>query len=157
MKKISLILIILAVLVIPCLLLATGTATQTYTQIYSSEGTTNLSTLTFAWTSDVSGDVSATTSTTITDQIAGKYVVMAVTDPDGTDAPDANYDITILDANSGDIMGGVLLNRSSNSTEQATPYIGALYSKRPVNGAVILTVASAGSGKSGTTILYLSR
>ena len=92
-------------LIAPCLIMAAGTATQTYAPVYSSEGVTNLSTLTFAWTSDATGDVTSTTSTTISNQIAGKYVVMAVTSPDTT-APTAGYDITITDVNNTDVLGG---------------------------------------------------
>ena len=156
MKKLSSILLILSVLLLPCLIMAAGTATQTYSTVYSSEGNTNLSTLTFAWTSDATGDVISTTSTTITDQIAGKYVVMAVTSPDTT-APTASYDITITDANNADIMGGKLADRSATLSEQVSPYIGALYGKRPVSGALTLNVSNAGDAKSGTVILYLSR
>ena len=156
MKKLSSILLILSVLLLPCLIMAAGTATQTYAPVYSSEGHTNLATLTFSWTSDATGDVISTTSTTITDQIAGKYVVMAVTSPDTT-APTASYDITITDANNADIMGGKLADRSATLSEQVSPYIGALYGKRPVSGALTLNVSNAGDAKSGTGILYLSR
>ena len=156
MKKLITLLLILSALIAPCLIMAAGTATQTYAPVYSNEGVTNLSTLTFTWTSDATGDVTSTTSTTISNQIAGKYVVMAATSPDTT-APTASYDITVTDANNVDIMGGVLANRSATSTEQATPYIGALYGNRPVAGALKLNVSNAGDAKSGTVILYLSR
>jgi len=156
MKKYLSTLVILAVL-IPCLLLATGTVTQTYTNIYSSEGSTNLAKLSVVLTSNASGTASGATSTTITDQIAGKYIVRAVTKPDGTDYPDANYDITILDENNVDVMGSVLLNRASGATEQATPYIGALYGPCPITGALTITSIDMGSGKTTTLILELSR
>lgn len=154
----SIIMAILAALVVPCLIFAaTGTVTQTYSPIYSSEGPTNMATLTFAWTTTSAGTASDATGATIKDQIAGKYVVMAVTAPDATDYPDDNYDIVVTDENGADLMGGVLLNRDSANTEQATPYIGALYGPRPIAGAITLTVTNAGSGKSGTTVLYLKR
>lgn len=156
MKKYIWISIVLAVL-IPCLLLATGTVTQTYTPIYSSEGNTNLATLTMVLTSDASGNASGETNMTITDQIAGKYIVRAVTKPDGTDYPDASYDITILDENNVDVMGSVLLNRASGSTEQATPYIGASYGPCPITGALTVTATNMGSGKTATLILEMSR
>lgn len=157
MKKFTLILVIIAFLTIPCLLIAAGTATQTYQDIYSAEGMSNMSTLTFAWTSDSSESATSATGTTITNQIAGKYVVAVVTDPDGTSAPTDNYDVVITDANSVDIMGGTLANRDTANSEQATPYIGASYGSRPLGGAITLTVTSAGSGNSGSVILYLSR
>jgi len=156
MKRIYLSLIILLALVAPCLIMAAGTATQSYTQVYSSEGTTGLSTLTFAWTSDATGDVTSTTSTAITDQIVGKYVVMAVTSPDTT-APTAAYDITITDAYGADIMGGKLADRSATASEQVVPYIGALYGSRPIGGALTLNITNAGDSKKGSVILYLSR
>lgn len=158
MKKYLSILVILAVLIIPCLLLATGTVTQTYTQVYSSEGNTNLSKLTFVWTTDSSGNASATTNTTITDQIAGKYIVVVSCIPSSVDVPTTLYDVTITDTNGLDVVGGILLNRTSGATgDQATPFIGALYGPRPISTALTWTVANAGSGKSGTGILELSR
>ena len=157
-RRKSIIMAILAALVVPCLIFAgTGTVTQSYTPVYSSEGPTNMATLTFAWTTTSTGTASDVTASTIKDQIAGKYVVMAVTSPDATDYPDDNYDIVVTDENGADIMGDVLLNRDSANTEQATPHIGALYGPRPIAGAITLTVTNAGSGKSGTTVLYLQR
>lgn len=156
MKKYLSILVILAVL-IPCLLLATGTVMQTYQNIYSSEGNTSLAKLTTVLISDASGASSGATSTTITDQIAGKYIVRAITKPDGTDYPDASYDITILDENNVDVMGSVLLNRASGSSEQATPYIGASYGPCPITGALTVTATNMGSGKTATLILEIAR
>ena len=156
-KKYSIIMAIVAVLLVPCLLIAAGTVTQSYSPVYSSEGPTGVSTMTFAWTTDSAGNASATTGTTISDQIAGKYVVVAVTDPDATDYPTDDYDVVITDANSVDLMGGVLLNRESGSSQQAAPYMGALYGSRPLSGTVTISVTNAGSGKSGTVILYLAR
>ena len=156
MKKLIISLLILMALIAPCLIMAAGTATQTYAPVYSSEGNTNLATLTFAWTSDATGDVTSTTSATITDQIAGKYVVMAVTSPDTTD-PTASYDITITDVNGVDIMGSKLADRSATQSEQVSPYIGALYGSRPVVNALTLNISNAGDTKSGSVILYLTR
>lgn len=158
MKKYMAVFMILVLAIIPCLLRAAGTVTQAYAPIYSSEGITNMSTLTMAWTSDASGAASAATSTTISDQIAGKYIVTVATIPGtGTTEPTLNYDIAINDANSVDVMGSVLLNRSSGATEQVTPYIGALYGPRPIAGAITLSVTNAGSGKTGSVVIYLSR
>jgi hypothetical protein len=81
---------------------------------------------------------------------------MAVTSPDTT-APTAAYDITVTDVNNTDVMGGKLADRSATLSEQVSPYIGALYGKRPVSGALTLNVSNAGDAKSGTVILYLSR
>ncbi len=154
----SILLAALAALVIPCLIFAaTGAVTQSYTPIYSSEGPTGVATLTFAWTTTSAGTASDVTGTTIKDQIAGKYVVAVVTEPDATDYPTDDYDIVITDENSADIMGGTLLNRESGSSEQAIPHIGAVYGPRPITGALTHTVTNAGSGKSGVTTLILSR
>lgn len=157
MKRYTIIMAIVAALLIPCLMFAAGTVTQSYAPVYSSEGNTNMATLSFAWTTDSSESATATTNTTISDQIAGKYVTAAITDPDAADAPAASYDIVVTDANGVDIMGGKLADRSATATEQARPYIGSDCAPRPVAGALTLTVTSAGSGKSGITILYLSR
>lgn len=158
MKKTLLYALLLFLLIIPSLLYAAGSAcTTTYTPVYSSEGTTGLSTLTFEWTSDDStGAVSAATSSVITDQIAGKYITMVLTVP-GSSAPTALYDITITSSYGGDVMGGVLADRSATAIEQAFPYIGASYGPSPVSTALTLNVTNAGNSKTGKVIVYLSK
>jgi len=145
-------------LIIPSLCFAAGSSvTQTYSPVYSSEGFTNLATLTLAWTSDdATGAVSATTSTEITNQIAGKYIVLVVTDP-GATAPTDDYDITITDANGVDVMGGALANRDTSNTEQILPLIGTSSGPRPVATALTLNITNAGNSKIGSVIIYLSR
>ena len=135
-----------------------SSVTQTYSPVYSAEGNTNMATLTLAWTSDsVTGAVSATTSTAVTDLIAGKYIVLVVTDP-GATAPTDDYDITITDANGVDVMGGALANRDTANTEQTMPAIlTGLYFPRPIATALTLNVTAAGNSKVGTVIIYLSR
>jgi hypothetical protein len=135
-----------------------GTVTTSYSPVYSSEGNTNMATLSFAWTTTSAGAASTTTSTSDTDLIAGKYVTLVVTDPDGTSAPTDDYDITIKDTNGVDIVGGALANRDTANTEQTMPAIlTGLYFPRPVATALTFAVAAAGSGKSGITLMYLSR
>ncbi|MEN6375532.1 MAG: hypothetical protein ABFD75_12260 [Smithella sp.] len=137
--------------------MAGSSVTQTYTQVYSSEGPTNMSTLTLSWVSDdATGAVSATTTTAITDQIAGKYIVLVVTDP-GATAPTDDYDITITDANGVDVMGGALANRDTANTEQALPLMGTFGGPRPIATALTLNVTNAGNSKIGSVIIYLSR
>jgi hypothetical protein len=156
-KKYIWISIVLAVL-IPCLLLATGTVTQTYTPIYSSEGNTNLATLTMVLTSDASGNASGETNMTITDQIAGKYIVTVTTNPDNTNAPTASYDITITDEDGIDVMGGALQDRSATASEQTVPaLLSGVYLPRPITGTLTANMTSAGSGKTSTMTIIMER
>jgi hypothetical protein len=143
-------------LIIPCMSSATGTVTSTCVKVETTEAPSDMYTLTYTWIADGSGNASAATSAATSLQIAGKNIIMVVTDP-GSPAPTADYDITITDANGVDVMGGSLANRHTTNTEQALPYIGTAYGPRPVSGALTLNVSSAGAAGAGTVIIYLSR
>jgi len=103
---------------LPALALAAGTVTQSTT----CDGQLRQCTLTFSWTGDASnGTVPATaTSTENTGFIKGMYLYLVETDP-GSTAPTTLYDITLVDLNSLDVMGGTLANRSATVTENAMP------------------------------------
>ncbi|MFH2073787.1 MAG: hypothetical protein ABIJ57_00375 [Pseudomonadota bacterium] len=104
---------------------AAGSVTQTLDQYPNA----NMRVLTYSWTGDASnGTVPSTaTSTAITNDIAGWYVYAIETNP-GTTAPTTLYDIVINDAESLDISGGMLANRSATVTEKITPRLDSTYS-----------------------------
>jgi len=108
----------------------------------------------FVWTSSAdTGAVSGIDS----DQEINGYVVLATTIPGtGDAAPDDQYDLTILDGDGLDILGGEGANRSATNKEQVAPKIGGAYGPRYVKGTVQITVASAGNSNSGTVVLYVS-
>ena len=67
---------------------------------------------------------------------------MVITDP-GTEAPTADYDITLTDADGVDVMGGELADRHTTATEQAVPKIGdTVYGTRFVKGPLIFAITN---------------
>ena len=70
--------------------------------------------LAWAWTSDASGDVSGTATT---NAYSGS-IERLVTVPDGVDAPTADYDVTLLDQDSTDVLIGAGIDRHTSTTEQ---------------------------------------
>ena len=129
MKKVLAVITILTLLLLPGMALAVESVTQTYARVGQN---TNLATLTFDIVTAADGSLTATaTNTANTAAIAGWYVYMVVTNPGGT-APQDDYDITIVDSDGVDIMGGALSNRDTANTEQALPYIGSAYAPRPI-------------------------
>ena len=117
--------------------------------------------ITLSWTSAADGSVSQSVCDnfnsgqpqyqfgTRPSKITG-YIVRAVTNPDDSDAPTDDYDITLLDEDGVDVMGGNLIDRDTSDSEQVTP------SSPPyIDSDLTLTVASAGDTKKGVLTLYM--
>lgn len=77
-------------------------------------------------------------------------VIALVTDPDGSSAPTDNYDITITDSESYDVMQGAGANRDTSNTETAVPT-----AKSVAFGQLTLNVANAGNATAGVAVLYI--
>lgn len=78
-------------------------------------------------------------------------VLALVTDPDPAgDAPTDNYDITVTDADSYDVMQGAGANRDTANTETAVP--GATSC---AFGVLTINITNAGDTKKGTATLYI--
>jgi hypothetical protein len=116
-----------------------------------------LRTVTATWTSDSSGDATATTT-----EVVSGTLVKAITNP--TDGPTANYDIVITDDQSFNVLTNTdddLLNRHTTTTEEVyflvldkagTPLAQSI---QPVTNSVLtFTVSNAGATKSGVVILF---
>ena len=116
--------------------------------------TDNVYYIKFAWIS-ASNVASDTYGDGVTEKVWPGYLMFAITDPGTT--PTASYDITITDAYSADVMGGVLADRSNSTTEQAHPNIGSGYDDRYVHGTLTLNVSAAGDAKTGDVYLYIRR
>ena len=107
---------------------------------------------TWAWLSDdTTGAVSCTA------KAANGYVIRVVTDPSGTAAPTADYDVAINDQDGMDIMGGALTDRHTSANEQAVPLSGSTPMRMLVSGTLTVAVTAAGNEKEGEVILYLQR
>lgn len=99
----------------------------------------------WSWTSTDTG-----VADLITDKSYYGEVIALVTDPDGTDAPTADYDITITDVEGYDVMQGAGADRHTSNTQTAVPT-----AKSVAFGQLTLNVTNAGDTKSGVAILYI--
>lgn len=112
--------------------------------------------ITFSWTSDSNGDVSASAART-TYEYEG-YIVRVVTDPDDTDAPTDDYDIDIQDDDACDVLGAAGDNRDTANVEQTAPLMGGTtYGRVFFRGRLALVVSAAGDTKKGVVYVYVIR
>lgn len=100
----------------------------------------------FAWTSD---DTLGTASGTTTKYYTGKILGLA-TDP-GSPAPDPDYDITITDSNSLDVLIGSGADRSDTAIE----YVKEADLCAVVESQLTLNVSNAGNSKQGVVYLFI--
>lgn len=105
--------------------------------------------ISIAWTSTAGGAADVEI-----DNLYG-YLVKVVTDPDGTDVPTANYDITLIDENSVDAAESLLINRSDTLTQTVYPVASGATTPVFLCGTHTFTVANAGASKSGVCVLYV--
>lgn len=133
---------------------ATGTVSVAYAlNHYETGGQGKLEkTVTISWTSDASGD--ATSAITL-----NGYVQKIVTVPDGSAAPTANYDITLVQ-NGVDQLVSLLANRATATNELVFGIAKNSSDVGPVPifliGSHTFTVANAGNAKSGVVYIYLT-
>ncbi len=99
----------------------------------------------WSWTSTAGGDADGTTT-----GVYSGEVLTLVTDP-GAAAPSANYDITVTDADSIDVLAGAGANRHTSTTE----YVLAASLGGAVDSALTLNVTNAGNAKQGDVYLYI--
>ena len=79
----------------------------------------------------------------------GKLIAL-VTNP-GVTAPTDNYDVTVLDSDSEDVLVGAGIDRDTANTELvAEALLGAV-----ANSKLTLSIANAGAVKDGVTYLYI--
>lgn len=100
----------------------------------------------FAWTIASSSSGAATGTTT---KYYNGLVQQLCTVPDGSAAPSASYDITILDGSSVDVLMNAGANRHTANTEQ----VKAASLGTVVESKLTLNVANAGSSTAGTVYL----
>jgi hypothetical protein len=103
--------------------------------------------LKFAWTSAADGSASQAT----TFAYDGKIELLTTVPSGGGTAPSDNYDITLLDSDSVDVLAGAGLDRDATATEQAvSAVLGAVAGSK-----LTFTLANAGDSKQGTCYVYL--
>lgn len=105
------------------------------------------------WTSDGSGNA------TIVINFAG-IILRVVTNPDNTDIPTDNYDVTLIDSDGADLFVGRGADRDTANPEQFCPGVtfsdGTNTTVMPVahTGSATLTIAGAGVAKKGVVVIY---
>lgn len=143
MKRLGLLLVVLAVLLPVLALAAAGTATIGETRRIGS-----VRKVLWTWTSGTGAEGGTVTSTT-TAAFDGK-VICLITDP-GSTAPTDNYDITITDVDGIDVLLGAGANRDTANNEYvADASLGAVASSK-----LTLNITNAGDAKEGVVVLYL--
>lgn len=102
--------------------------------------------VTISWTSDASGDYTETVN------LYG-FIVKVNFNP--SDGPTDNYDVTLIDEDGIDVLGGAGADRDTSTSEciptpnTGVAVVGFAY------GEVTFTIANAGNAKSGTTTIYV--
>ena len=95
----------------------------------------------------------AGTFTCATDRDITGWIVIVETDP-GATAPTDNYDITLVNGNSRDVMGGALANRDTANTEAVLPTISSISTPVFNEGPLTITVTNAGNSKTAEILIY---
>jgi hypothetical protein len=144
---------------IPFVCFSAGTVTQS---IVKQGNNTGVLVLTFEWVGDAAnGTVPNTdTSAEITKAIEGMRVYQVITVP-GAVIPTDKYDIVLNDADSIDIMGGTLIDRSQTAKEFAIPMLDAtniIPGQRIVNGKITLVITNQNvASATGIVKIFLVR
>jgi hypothetical protein len=134
-----------ALILVGALLLASSLA-QGQTVVTTEEVGGVVKKIIFDWTSAADGSATATTSNFYNGKIEA-----FVTDPDGTDAPTDDYDVTIADADGTDVLSAAGQNRDTANTEIVlSASLGIV-----ANDKLSLTIAAAGNAKKGKIYLYV--
>lgn len=124
--------------------MAAGTATVAETKH------TIVKKIVWTWTSGTGAEGGTVTQAT-THAYDGKLIGLTTDPAAGADAPTDDYDITITDSGSHDVLLGAGANRDTLNTEHvAEASIGAVAGSK-----LTLNVTSAGDGKQGVVILWI--
>ena len=106
-----------------------------------------VATVTWAFTTDGSGDVTEQTSATINGQLS-----RVVTNPDNADTPTTLWDLTLKDEDGVDVLCAYGADRDEDDdggSEQITPC-----SCPAIKSKLTFTVANGGAAKKGVVVVY---
>jgi len=135
------------------LTVTSGTVTVTVTGAYTGRALPDeLKVVAYSWTSDASGQVTATLS-----EIEGEIVRLVVNPADGASSPTANYDAVCNDVDGNDILGGQGANLSQSANLNTTLHVtnGTLPLAIVVYGNHTLLITNAGNTQSGLIRFYV--
>jgi hypothetical protein len=105
--------------------------------------------ITINWTSDASGNADASIPSLF------GFIVKMITKPDGTAAPTADYDITLVGGLGEDALEGAGADRHTSDVECLTPGTSGAATPAFVSGDYTFTVKNAGNAKAGQCVLYV--
>lgn len=106
--------------------------------------------ISFAWTSGTGADAGLVTKTT-TKVYSGEIIRLVTVPGTAGNQPTDQYDITILDQDSTDVLMSAGANRSNVNTEQVlASSLGVV-----VDDTLTLSISAAGDTKQGSVYLYL--
>ena len=102
--------------------------------------------LVYTWTSDGTGDATATTTNTYSGKVIGLGTV-----PDGTAAPSPDYDVTLTDPDGFDVLAAAGIDRHTSNTESVfNPS-----SLGVADGKLTFVIANAGASKEGVVHVWI--
>ncbi len=107
-------------------------------------GHTSLKKIVATFEDDADG-VSATTT-----GVYDGLIVGLTTDPDGVAAPADNWDVTVTDADSHDVLLGAGLNRDTANTEHVSSGMAGVAGSK-----LTFNVTNAGAGAKGVIVLWI--
>ncbi len=81
------------------------------------------------------------------------WIVIVETDP-GATTPTDDYDITLINSNGRDVMGGALANRDETNTEAVLPSISSTSTPVFNDGPLIITVTAIGNASTAEILIY---
>lgn len=127
-----------------------GTVTATWAPVKQLANGRVIQKLSIAWTCTAGGAADLSI-----DNLKG-WLVKVVTNPDDSQAPTDNYDITLVDANGVDAAQGKIIDRDTATSEEV--YTTPTGASVPVllDGTYTFTVANAGNAKSGVCELHIT-
>jgi len=105
----------------------------------------------FAWTAGTAPSHTGLVSDTTTHAYDGQIIGFTTIPATAGDQPDDNYDVTLTDANSHDVLLGAGANRDETNTEHVT----ATSMSGVAGSPLTLNVTNAGAGLKGTAIVWI--
>lgn len=133
--------------------MASSATTARVTRRVQQDGPDALEIITVTWIAHTDGTF---TNYTILGGKVNGVLERIITDP-GVTAPTSNYDITVLDEDGIDVLGGGGMNRHASTTEEAACPLGS-YFLRTLSNVLTLAIANnAVNGATGTLRLYVRK
>jgi hypothetical protein len=132
--------------------------TVTVSPFYNQE--TDLYIVSVSWTAGAGGAVTPVAFPgPLSANLQGRYIVEVITIPGaGAAAPTDQYDVTLIEPYTTDVMGGTLLNRSDTATERARPLPDPTKYSGLIPGVLTFTlINNTNASATGMAVLFISK